>query len=196
MSLKNIKVILSTIDNKIIEELISSEIKIDYFQLDKISDIFINKGESDFMRYCKWNLKDYQISVFGWKKGNEKNINKTEIPPPEDIDLYYGDILFVKTDNKNNLIDFTKNDYNEFYNLAYGGFESLGSSDSDSDSDIDDYDSDDSFIDNGGVDIIKKDSEYIRDSSESDDDIEDEMFTDDYSDNSIDKISTNSTDSK
>ena len=105
------------------------------------------------------------IFILGWKDGKAGNENKTELPPPEDGTLYFGDLIFIKT--KNNIIDdLTVEDYNYFYNKAFDGFESLGSSDSEESEndelDNDEYDSDDSFIDNSEQEIIitNNDEEY------------------------------------
>ena len=100
----------------------------------------------------------------GWKDGNAGNENKTEIPPPEDIDLYFGDLVFIKSKD-NIVVDFTKKDYNLFYEKSFGGFESLGSSDSEDsqDEEENEYDSDDSFIDNSEqiIDIKTLDDDYV-----------------------------------
>ena len=117
--------------------------------------IKLNRGKGDLLKYAGWKLDEFVITLLGWKNGTAGNENKTDLPPPEDNDLYFGDIVFIKT--KDNLIEnFTIDDYNYFYDNAFGGFESLGSSDSDeseSDNEEDDYDSDDSFIDDSEQDI-------------------------------------------
>ena len=117
--------------------------------------IKLNRGKGDLLKYAGWKLDEFVITLLGWKNGTAGNENKTDLPPPEDNDLYFGDIVFIKT--KDNLIEnFTIDDHNYFYDNAFAGFESLGSSDSDeseSDNEEDDYDSDDSFIDDSEQDI-------------------------------------------
>lgn len=123
--------------------------------------IKLNKGKGDLLKYAGWKLNEFVIILLGWKNGIAGNENKTDLPPPEDNDLYFGDIIFIKT--KNNLIqDFTIDEYNYFYDKAFDGFESLGSSDSeesDSFENEDEYDTDDSFIDDSEQDINIKNTD-------------------------------------
>lgn len=123
--------------------------------------IKLNKGKGDLLKYAGWKLNEFIIILLGWKNGIAGNENKTDLPPPEDNDLYFGDIIFIKT--KNNLIqDFTIDEYNYFYDKAFDGFESLGSSDSeesDSFENEDEYDTDDSFIDDSEQDINIKNTD-------------------------------------
>ena len=126
--------------------------------------IKLNKGNGDLLKYAGWKLDEYIIVLLGWKNGAAGNENKTDLPPPEDNALYFGDIIFIKT--KDNLIeDFSIDDYNYFYDKAFGGFESLGSSDSDDEleNEEDEYDSEDSFIDNSEqeINIKNTDDDYI-----------------------------------
>ena len=187
MSEKKVKVVILNPSSKILEKEISENLQVDFFEYSKIESIFSNKGSDDLKRYCSWTLDDSTISLFGWKSGKEKNINKTEIPPPEDTDLYYGDLLFIKTENENKqIVDFTKKDYEIFYNTAFDGFESLGSEDSYSEGELEEpneYDSDDSFIDNSEqADLFSiNDEDYVlededEESDESDSDGEEESF--------------------
>ena len=112
----------------------------------------INKGKEDFEKYCEWVINDkYKITIWGWKDGKYNQINKFELPDPEDIDLYYGDIIFLKTNLKDNLLSLSLKKFNLFYNNAFGGFETLGSDDSDTESDISAYISDDGFIVNSNI---------------------------------------------
>lgn len=187
MSEKKVKVVILNPSSKILEKEISENLQVDFFEYSKIKSIFSNKGSDDLKRYCSWTLDNSTISLFGWKSGKEKNINKTEIPPPEDTDLYYGDLLFIKTENENKqIVDFTKKDYEYFYNTAFEGFESLGSDDSYSEEELEEpneYDSDDSFIDNSEqADFFSiNDEDYVlededEESDESDSDGEEESF--------------------
>ncbi len=50
--------------------------------------------------------------------------------------MYFGDLLVVNS-HENNLINFTQEDYNNFFEEMYGGFEDLG--DTDTESDYSDY---------------------------------------------------------
>lgn len=188
MSEKNVKVVILNPSSKIIEKEIPDTFHVDFFDYSKIQSIFTNKGDNNIERYCSWTLDDSTISLFGWKSGKEKNINKTEIPPPEDTDLYYGDLLFIKSENENKqIVDFTKKDYEKFYNTAFDGFESLGSEDSYSEGELEEpneYDSDDSFIDNSEQEdlFIVNDDDYVLEDEEEESDEESEEDEDEDED--------------
>jgi hypothetical protein len=147
------KIVLSRVNGKKKEVYIQHDTDIDKLDFTKFENIFKSQGEGDFERHCEWKLDEYNISVFGWKNGSDSKINKTEIPPPEDTDFFYGDIIFIKTIN-NKIKNFSLVDFQDFYDIANGGFESLGSEDSESDEDENEneYDSEDSFINNSDSD--------------------------------------------
>ena len=146
------KCIILRTTGSIIQKYIDSSININNLELDNIKSLFKKTGTKNFERHCDYDMGNYVISIFGWKSGKSGTENKTELPPPEDIDLYFGDILVIKTSNLNNKYDNRKieplsiDEYKEFINKAFGGFESLGDSDTESDTIDDKYDSDDSFI--------------------------------------------------
>lgn len=75
----------------------------------------------------------------GGLNGRESNINKHELPPPIDNNLYYGHIIVIKTDKEKNLLNLSKKEYQSFYEKQFGGFEDLGSQDTEHESDSDDY---------------------------------------------------------
>ena len=162
---------------------IDNNFDVDNFDYELIKHHFKKIGKGDIERQCSWELDDYLVSVFGWKNGKAGRENKTELPPPEDNDIFFGDILAVKSDKNGKLMDFTKSDFKEFFEVAYGGFESLGSEDT---SDPEDYDeeSDDSFIVNSDVELeiddeSEEEEEYI--SSSSDESSDDESNLDNAS---------------
>ena len=65
-------------------------------------------------------------SIYAWNNGSEAKINQHDMPPPIDNELYYGDILAIRhKDGK--LHNFSKDNYNSFYEDAFGGFEDIGS---------------------------------------------------------------------
>ena len=102
---------------------------------------------------------------------------------PEDTDLYFGDIIIIKSlDNK--LVDFKKKDYLEFYEMACGGFESIDSSDDNIDILSTDT-SDEEFIPSEVEDLYNKSiNKFSDDSSEnylSGDDSSD-VLSDDHND--------------
>jgi hypothetical protein len=99
--------------------------------------------KESFRRYCDWELDDYVISIFGSKKGKAGSENKFDLPPPEDNDLYFGEILIIKSKD-NNIQDINKKIFNDFIETSFGGFEDLGSKDTEEeyDPELDRYESD------------------------------------------------------
>ena len=139
------KALLLKKDSSIIKLELPRDLDIDNIDINTIN--FKTKGNGSIKRFCDWKLQDFTISIYGWKEGNVGNENKTELPPPEDTDLYFGDILVIKNNGKK-LLNMTLKDYNVFIDTANGGFEDLGSDDTESDNEINEYDLEDDFIDN------------------------------------------------
>ena len=83
-----------------------------------------NKGHGNIERECDFEWDNHLVSVYGWTDGSESKINKHDLPPPIDNILYYGDILAVRHEN-GKLKDFSKIDYNKFYDDAFGGFDDI-----------------------------------------------------------------------
>jgi DNA-directed RNA polymerase subunit M/transcription elongation factor TFIIS len=76
--------------------------------------------------------KDQQLQLFGYKEGKAGQENKHELPPPYDKVLLFGDIVLLAVkDNQPQPI--TVEEYHEFYNRAFGGFDDLGSEDDEED---------------------------------------------------------------
>ncbi len=148
-----IKCILLRTSGSIIEKTIDSSLDINNISIDPIKSLFKKTGKNNLERHCDYDMGEYVISIFGWKYGKSGTENKTELPPPEDLDLYFGDILVIKSINVNDdynyrkIVSLSVQEYKDFIEKAFGGFESLGEEDTDTDHDKEDkYDSDDSFI--------------------------------------------------
>ena len=107
------------------------EVRIDNEPIRKtqIKNILKNKGTGISQELGSWTYNDNEVKIYGWADGPSGKENKHEIPPPYDTNLYFGDLLVVYS-NGNNLINFTKNDYNKFFEDMYGGFEDIGDTDS------------------------------------------------------------------
>lgn len=83
-----------------------------------------NMGYGNIERECDFEWNDNLVSIYGWTEGSESKINRHDLPPPIDNILYYGDILVIKHEN-GKLKDFSKLDYNKFYDDAFGGFDDI-----------------------------------------------------------------------
>jgi len=168
----------------ITEKSIKPDININNIVLNNVKNLFKKIGTNKIERHCDYCLDSHIISIFGWKSGTAGNENKTELPPPEDTDIYFGDILVIKSISKKNneqersIVSLTKKEYSEFIEKAFGGFESLGSSDTESDTIDDKYDSDDSFIVNSDeIAEISEDDEEEEEFISEEDTSEDENFS-------------------
>ena len=121
--MSNIKAILLR-DNKSIKEiLVPNSLCTGQLDISAVSGIK-SKGQDNIERECDYEWNDNLISMYCWSEGSESKINKHDLPPPVDNELYYGDILVLRHDN-GNLIDLSKDNYNQFYEDAFGGFEDI-----------------------------------------------------------------------
>lgn len=73
-----------------------------------------------------WNT--LTLTLWGWKDGKAGTENKHELPPPHDEVLLFSDSIISATEN-NITTDFTNEQYLEFYNDAFKGFEDLDEED-------------------------------------------------------------------
>ena len=140
---------------KVPENLNINRLNFNKIKLFKVSNGSVNERECDF----QWNEKT--ISIYASSKGKAGNENQYDLPPPIDSQLYFGNVL-VLCHEESKLTKLTHGDFNQFYDDAMGGFESLG--DEDSYSDEEEPDSDDSiheFI----VNDSEIDEEYQEDAS-------------------------------
>ena len=137
-----------------------SEVQITRKDIASVFNTTIQKSKNfkdNFKRYCDWELDEYVISIFGSKSGRAGSENKFDLPPPEDTDIYFGELLVIKS--KDNIIeDLNKKMFNDFIETSFGGFEDLGSKDTDEDYDpeLDRYESD--FVVDD--DVISYDEDY------------------------------------
>jgi len=161
---------------------INDHIDVDEFEFLKVKPFFKKIGKGDIERQCDWEIDEYKFSIFGWKEGKENIINKFELPPPEDTDLYYGDIILFRLFS-DNVINCSKEEFEIFYEASFGGFEDLGDHDTsdDDDDDENEYDFNDDFLvpDNEPVlvdpDTSTSESEFdFENNDDTDDDEEDE----------------------
>lgn len=132
--------------------------------------VSLSQGNGNMTLLYTWPYKNSTIVCYGWNNGEAGFENKHDLPPygqnsyiekDSSEELLFGDIFIINKENDNKYIDLSISEYCEFYNHAYGGFESCESEsssneeeneeleeDKDSDYEDDDYEeTDDSFID-------------------------------------------------
>lgn len=78
-------------------------------------------------QFGTYKYKSKCIYLFGYQQGKAGTENKHELPPPHDSLLLFGDIvvLYAEKGSFASPLPFKPEDYEVFYNNAYGGFESL-----------------------------------------------------------------------
>ena len=121
--MSNVKAIILR-DNKSIKEILVPD-SLCTGQLDiSVVQGIKSKGHDYIERECDFEWNNNVISMYCWSEGSESKINKHDLPPPIDNELYYGDILVLRHEN-GNLLDLSKDSYNKFYEDAFGGFEDI-----------------------------------------------------------------------
>lgn len=95
------------------------------------------------------------IKYYGFSSGEENIINKTELPPPIDNELYYGDIIAF-SDKKDLTIEYYKEFYDNIFDIEDLDDTLLEDEMFEQD---DDYDYDDSFLVPDDEDLDEEDFE-------------------------------------
>lgn len=126
----SVKCICLKTKGKIVEFSLPNNFNIEEFDIDSLpNEVLDVKGSGNLEREVDFDYKDTTISLYAWIDGKAGRENKHELPPPVDNELYFGNIyLFKHLDGT--LLDFTKKEYDEFYENSFGGFEDIGSEDS------------------------------------------------------------------
>ncbi len=166
----------------------------DTFDIQNIPKNLLNsKGTNELTRECDFDYANTVISLYAWTEGRAGKENKYDLPPPVDNELYFGNMFAICHDGQNNeLISLSVSEWEDFYEMAFGGFEDLGSEDSYSEDDDEEEYNDEmkDFIVNDLEEIEDEsyhpsdeseyDEEYV---SESEDDNESEYDEDDELEN-------------
>ena len=96
------------------------------------------RNDKDFGYQHTWDIKynkqKYNIAVYGKIKGFANTENKYDLPPPLDNKLYFGKIMLVNLNKKDvsdgfdkeNIVNFTSDEWDKIYEKLFGGFEDLG----------------------------------------------------------------------
>lgn len=151
-------------------------------------------NDTDFTCIHTFDMTDYMVSLYTKTNGKSNMINKYELPPPVDKDLYYGSIGVIvhkDFDEKQEpigIIKYTKQMWLKDYETLMGGFE---------DADVDDNDDCVDSVDEelrkeeeSIPDSMKTKEGYVKDNfvvddveeiEEEDDDEEDDDEEDEYS---------------
>ena len=111
-----------------------------------------------------WKYDESDIYCYGSTEGNAGSENKHDLPPNgvkniscldnSDTQLLFNDIYIIKKSNR--LCNFDTEDYDAFYSVCFGGFDTC-ESDEDEDEDEDEQPMNDGFI----VNDTDDDSDYV-----------------------------------
>ena len=124
--------------------------------------------------------KQIFLHVYACNKGSYETVNKSELPPPLDTKAYYGYIALVLEDEDHVLHDLSLDDWKQYYEQLYGGFEDIEETDDEDDEeedceedDDDDEEEDDSEEEQEEGHIVEnndiKEKRYTKDGYEIDD---------------------------
>lgn len=132
------------------------------------------KSNDGFKNVHSWNVvvkdKSYIISVYGKTNGRAGQENKYEFPPPIDNTLFFGNCLITNQNDKNEIQDLSKVEWDAIYEQLYGGFEDIASEDSEEDDESEENDlprTKDGYVKDGFViDDTDDSSEYTDEEEE------------------------------
>ena len=93
------------------------------------------RNDNHFAWRASWPVGNKYITLYAKNSGRESTINKYDLPPPVDKELYYGNMLCIMHDNMDignstQVFDLTVSDWEKCYEKLFGGFEELGEDDS------------------------------------------------------------------
>ena len=119
---------------------------------------------------------EYTLTLFGYTSGKAGTENKHELPPPLDSTMYFSDILLIASKDEttwNTPVVFTQEQYEKFYQKAFGGFESAGEDD---DEDEDDNEAEEEVLEEVLEEESpkKKDEEGVQEEDEVEEDNDDD----------------------
>ena len=158
MADKNLAIVLKR-SGKSKEVKINKDLDVTDINKSVFPEKYIKSSKGDLERECDFDYIDKVISVFAFNKGNNGTENKTELPPPIDKQLYFGNI-FIVAHKDDKVVNLDKSEFDIFYESAFGGFEDINSDDSWSEDDEQPNTDDEEFI-------VNDDEELSRESSSS-----------------------------
>ena len=141
------------------------------------------RNDNHFAWRASWPVGNKYITLYAKNNGRESTINKYDLPPPVDKELYYGSMLCIMHDHMDigsstQIFDLTVDEWEKCYEKLFGGFEELGEDDSySSEEEIPEHlKTKEGYSKEGGfvVDSDEDDGDYIPEEDNDDDDDDDE----------------------
>ena len=117
--------------------------------IEKPDMTFIKKNKNIF-KLNIWNYNNSNFVIYGCENGNAGEENKYDLPPPIDCELYFNDLYIIKFSNEK-IQNLNMEEYNNFYNDCFGGFEDIQSTDNEEEDELSEHSSDRDFIDDTNI---------------------------------------------
>lgn len=162
----------------------TGELKICKYNSEKGDELYKKckfKKPDGFKERHTWNNKKNKygfssVTLFGRDNGKANTENKYEMPPPVDNILYFGTCALLAKNQDGLHVDLDIETWNTYYEELYGGFENLADTAKDDEEEKDE-------LENIPVEMKTKEG-YLKDGFVVDDNnLEEEISEDDYSDN-------------
>lgn len=126
--------------------------------LEKDNTDFIFKNKNISKLYT-WDYNNAQLVLYGCINGDAGEENKYDLPPPCDCELYFNDLYFLKY-IKSQLVDLTREEFNNFYVHCFEGFESIESSDDEIEEELSEHTSDRDFINDDEISVCSETNDH------------------------------------
>ena len=117
--------------------------------IEKPDMTFIKKNKN-ISKLNIWNYNNNDFVIYGCENGNAGEENKYDLPPPIDCELYFNDLYIIKFSNEK-IQNLNMEEYNNFYNDCFGGFEDIQSTDNEEEDELSEHSSDRDFIDDANI---------------------------------------------
>lgn len=114
------------------------------------SDITFIKKNKHVSKLNTWKYNNCDFVIYGCENGNAGEENKYDLPPPIDCELYFNDLYIIKLSNEK-IQNLGIEEYNNFYNDCFGGFEDIQSTDNEEEDELSEHTSDRDFIDDDNI---------------------------------------------
>ena len=103
----------------------SKTVSLKSFSLEELCKKAGFKSINGFECHQTWKLNDNTtVYLYGKQTGRANQENKFEFPPPVN-NLFFGACILCHKNTLNDFIDLTSNDWEQYYEELYGGFEDI-----------------------------------------------------------------------
>lgn len=120
-----------------------TEKSIKKFNIDKLYLYCGFRNNKNFLNIHIFEVNNFFYHVYGKNTGKSNIINKFELPPPIDKNLYYGNIIIIKANSETldttSVLDCPSNEWENVYETLMGGFEDIQEESSQETDELDNY---------------------------------------------------------